>query len=273
MIETIIGLDLAATFQKPKVGLALVEKQGERFVLSTAKLIKSTREILDSIQLPSVLLAIDAPLRLPLGNDPQIDRIEELEREWNMLYTYRPWEHLAFHKLSKVYSISGRPFSSLALTYTAQILKGLLEKCGWKLVSSPDQASGLCFTEVFPNLTVEILLDEKKGESREPLEKKQEFVSNLFAGGYDISLVDKTKEGLPSFMKCEDKLDAIICAWTGALLIQSQENSMPIRMLHTARFSVIVQRGRFQDGKKLTEVSTRFPANFLKRGNMLCLSL
>jgi hypothetical protein len=49
---------------------------------------------------------------------------------------------------------------------------------------------------------------------------------------------------------------------------------MPIRMLHTSRFSVMSQRGGgVQHGKKPTEIPTRFLANFPKRGSMLYVSL
>jgi hypothetical protein len=40
--------------------------------------------------------------------------------------------------------------------------------------------------------------------------------------------------------------------------------SMPIRMLHTSRFSVMSQRGGVRHGKEFTAVSTGFPANFPK---------
>jgi hypothetical protein len=39
---------------------------------------------------------------------------------------------------------------------------------------------------------------------------------------------------------------------------------MPIRMLHTSRFSVMSQREGVRHGKEFTEVSTGFPANFPK---------
>ena len=56
-------------------------------------------------------------------------------------------------------------------------------------------------------------------------------------------------------------------------IIAYNEDSMPIRILHTSRFSVISQRGGVRHGEEFTEIPTGFPANFPKRGSMLYLSL
>jgi predicted nuclease with RNAse H fold len=146
VINTIIGLDLAATFQKKKVGVAVVNNQGDAFALTSVQLLKSTDEILDSVRKaePPVLSAIDAPLKLPLSDNPYESNTRDMELQWPMVYTYRPWEYLIFEKLRKEYRISGRPFSSLTITYRAQILRRLLEMRGWKLVSSPEQMTNRC---------------------------------------------------------------------------------------------------------------------------------
>ena len=207
MLKTIIGLDLAATFKKRKVGVAVVKIQRDVCALTSVQLLKSTDEILGAVQKaePPVLLAIDAPLKLPLSDEPNELNIQDMENRWPMVYTYRPWEYLVFERLRKEYGISGRPFSSLAITYRAQALKGLLERGGWKLVSSPDQITDRCFTEVFPNLTLGILGFAKQ--------KRWEFVSNLFQDGYcGVSLSNETGKPLKNFLAKEDILDAIICA-------------------------------------------------------------
>jgi hypothetical protein len=105
----------------------------------------------------TLIKAIDAPLKLAMSDKPNESNIRNMESQWPMVYTYRPWEYLIFEKLRKEYGISGRPFSSLTITNRAQVLRRLVERRGWKLVSSPDQITGKCFTEVFPNLTMGIL--------------------------------------------------------------------------------------------------------------------
>ena len=223
MVKTIVGLDLAATLQRGKVGIAVIQNQKEIFSLNSTQLVKSTWEILSIIddeaaQTP-VILAIDAPLKLPLSNDSLETDAVELETQWPMVYTYRPWEYLVFEKLKKEYGVSGRPFSSLTLTHRGQVLKMLLERKGWKLISSPDQFTDRCFTEVFPNLTMNILDLRRLGGKDE---RRRKFVSRLFTDGYHgMCLENETGEQLDAFMDKEDILDAIICAWTGALFLQS----------------------------------------------------
>jgi len=135
--------------------------------------------------------------------------ISELEAQYPMVYTYRPWEHLILLKLKDEYGISGQPFTSLALTYRAQILKGILERRGWKLVSSPHQTTDYCFSEVFPNLTMDIL-------SRGVEYSKRELVRGLFdiKERGDMHLFDGTNSRLPGtpYDQGGDILDAIICA-------------------------------------------------------------
>jgi len=76
----------------------------------------------------------------------------------------------------------------LAITHRAQILKGLLERRGWRLVSSPGQLTDHCFTEVFPNLTMGVLEPGRSDRAR-----RWDFVQRLFHGGYnDISLGNDT---------------------------------------------------------------------------------
>ena len=225
MFKTIIGLDLASTFKKSKVGLAVLEKKPKGFSLSSTKLVKSTNEILAAIEevRPPVLLAIDAPLKLPINSDFSYADIEIAEMKWPMTYTYRPWENLIFLKLKNEFEVSGRPFSSLTLTYRGIILKRLLEEKGWVLISSPNHIADYAFTEVFPNLTMNVLEKAKINEAGDKKEKRREFVTRLFAEGYhDVILKNETGAPLSSFMKKEDILDAIICAWTGALFAESQ---------------------------------------------------
>lgn len=235
MTKTVIGLDLAATFQKKKVGVAVVKNQGDVFALTSVKLLKSTDEILEVVQKaePPALLAIDAPLKIALSDEPNEINIRNMETQWPMVYTYRPWEYLIFEKLRKEYGISGRPFSSLTITYRAQVLRRLLEKGGWELVSSPDQMTGRCFTEVFPNLTMGILGFEKQ--------KRWEFASNLFQDGYcGVSLSNETGKQLESVMNEDDILDAIICAWTGALFVCSTNQSKMAVCLGDDKYGFVI---------------------------------
>jgi hypothetical protein len=235
VIRTIIGLDLAATFQKKKVGLAVVKIQGDVFALTSVQLLKSSDEILDAIQKakPPVLLAIDAPLKLALSDEPDESNIRDMESQWPMVYTYRPWEYLVFEKLKKKYGISGRPFSSLTITYRAQLLRGLLEKVGWKLISLPEQMNDRCFTEVFPNLTMGIMGFTKQ--------KRSEFVSNLFQNEYcGISLLNETGKPLNNFMDKEDILDAIICVWTGSLFARSTNQSKMAVCLGDDKYGFVI---------------------------------
>jgi hypothetical protein len=66
---TIIGLDLAATFRKAKVGAAVMVKTSHGYELLRADLIKTSDEILAVIEgiEPPALLCIDAPLKLPIN--------------------------------------------------------------------------------------------------------------------------------------------------------------------------------------------------------------
>ena len=65
MVNTIVGLDLAATLKDDKVGAAILQREGEKFVLVSARLIKHTSQITDLIYSEvvrtPVLMAIDAP--------------------------------------------------------------------------------------------------------------------------------------------------------------------------------------------------------------------
>ncbi len=71
MLNTIIGLDLAATFDEPRVGVAVLRRQGDGFALVSTALVTTAREILRSTEKAKapVLLAIDAPLKLPVACD------------------------------------------------------------------------------------------------------------------------------------------------------------------------------------------------------------
>jgi hypothetical protein len=226
MIKTVVGIDLAATLQSAKVGMAVVENRGVDFYLISTKLAKTTEEILHFIddsefQTPT-LLAIDAPLQLPLSGKPSEYDAHEEEKVWPMVYTYRPWEYLVFEKLRKEYGISGRPFSSLTITYRAQVLKGLLQRRGWKLVASPGQTTDRCFTEVFPNLTMGVLEPRRLNGREDKEERRQNFVKRLFAEGYlGVYLKNESGEELEALMNYPDVLDAIICAWTGAIFVHS----------------------------------------------------
>jgi hypothetical protein len=223
-LRTVIGLDLAATFQGRKVGIAAVAIRDGRFCLTSVHTISKTREILTAIDqaaAPPVLLAIDAPLKLPIDPGASEELIEVREAEWDMPYTYRPWEHLIFHGLRREYSISGRPFSSLSLTHRAQVLRRLLANRGWVLTSTSSEEALCTFTEVFPNLTVGIL---ERGEAP----SHHQFASNLFDQGYNgLALTNETGTGLPHLLANEHRTDAIICAWTGCLFIKPPDPSAP----------------------------------------------
>jgi hypothetical protein len=220
MKKTIMGIDLAATFKKSKVGVAVIESLGDNsFALTSVYLLKTTKKILSLItdHKTSTLLAIDAPLKLPIDYKTSKIEITQIEDHWSMAYTYRPWEYLIFEKLKSEYKISGRPFSSLTITHRARELKRLLEDEGWKLISSPDQVGDLSFTEVFPNLTMGILKHE--GPVNRMIFVEQLLERNIIRDG-DIYIEDETGERLawqPPYN--EDILDAIICAWTGVLFI------------------------------------------------------
>ncbi len=104
---------------------------------------------------------------------------------------------------------------------------------GWKLVSSPDQMTDRCYTEVFPNLTMGILGFAKQ--------KRWEFVSNLFQDGYcGVSLSNEIGKPLESFMDEEDILDAIICAWTGALFARSTNQSKMAVCLGNDKYGFVI---------------------------------
>lgn len=223
MVNTIVGLDLAATLKDNKVGVAILERKAAGFALASAYLVKHTSQIMDLIHRkavkPPVLMAIDAPLRLPLDNEELA--LSDLEARWPMVYTYRPWEYLVFQRLKKEYAVSGRPFSSLTITYRGQILKRVLEGEGWQLISSPSQISDRCFTEVFPNLTMGILMKPTAGDDKD--ERRRRFVTGLFGKGYHgIALQNETGKQLDEFLHSPDMLDAIICAWTGCLFAKSR---------------------------------------------------
>jgi predicted RNase H-like nuclease len=101
------------------------------------------------------------------------------------------------------------------------------------MVSSPDQMTGRCFTEVFPNLTMGILGFEKQ--------KRCEFASNLFQDGYCwVSLSNETGNQLKSFMADEDILDAIICSWTGALFARSTNQSKKAVCLVDDKYGFVI---------------------------------
>lgn len=220
--ETVIGLDLAATLRKAKVGVAVVGHDRDGPVLREVMAVRTTDEILkivDEVRLPA-LLAIDAPLKLPFSCDASEEEIAKLEGQWDMVYTYRPWEDLIFNKCSQL-KVSGRPFSSLSLTYRAQILKGILEKRRWKLISSPwREADGKkkYFTEVFPNLTMAAMGTQFKSKG-EKESKRLSFVEGLFQ---ENSIITFRKGRLVGDLadKEEDILDAIICAWTGVMFLE-----------------------------------------------------
>jgi len=220
--QTVVGIDLAATLKKSKVGFAIARTEGSHYRLTAAYPLRTTSEILSQLSElePPVLLAIDAPLKLPLSDIHQETMIDDLETQWDMVYTYRPWEDLIFNKSSR-FKVSGRPFSSLAITYRAQILKGVLERRGWKLIASPNEMTSneqYYFTEVFPNLTMSIM-GATSGEKRGRAKQRLAFVEGLFdEGQHEVALkgreeVDRLSE------EDEDVLDAIICAWTGVLFL------------------------------------------------------
>lgn len=239
MLNTVVGLDLAATLRAPKVGMAVLRREGGKYELTGSWTVRWTREVLDILHgegiKPPVLVAIDAPIKLPFGAltgrgslEAKVRELEELAGTpggWDMVYTYRPWEYVIFEKLKEC-GISGRPFSSLAITYRGQVLKELLEDRGWELVWSPGQLKGRgrYFTEVFPNLAIGILdkagASGAKGSKGERLSRKRAFVWRLFKEGYNgVSLVDRA--GLKVEGAGDHLLDAVICAWTGALLAES----------------------------------------------------
>ena len=64
----------------------------------------------------TLIKAIDAPLKLAMSDKPNESNIRNMESQWPMVYTYRPWGYLIFEKLRKEYGISGRPFSSLTIS-------------------------------------------------------------------------------------------------------------------------------------------------------------
>jgi predicted RNase H-like nuclease len=104
---------------------------------------------------------------------------------------------------------------------------------GWIMVSSPDQMTGRCFTEVFPNLTMGILGFEKQ--------KRWDFVSKLFQDGYcGLSLKNETGKPLESYMAEEDILDAIICAWSGALFDRTTNQSKKAVCLGDDKYGFVI---------------------------------
>lgn len=232
MSVSIIGIDLAATFKQKKVGVAVVDYRDDRSVLSAVGLLKSTEEILsfiDPISSP-VLLAIDCPLKLPMNFSPLESLVHKTESEWPMLYTYRPWEFLIFQTLKQTYGVSGRPFSSLTITFRGQILRKLLERRGWKLTSDPRKMADRCFTEVFPNLTLGILKEQRR-----------EVVASILEGRYSrITLSNKTGEAVESLIKNDDVADAVICAWTGALFVHSQTQPRSVMRLGDDKFGFVI---------------------------------
>ena len=226
MLNTVIGLDLAATFDQPRVGVAILRRQGGVFALVSTALVTSTEEILNEIKgaTPPALLAIDAPLKLPVACGASDAEIAEVERRWNRPYSYRPWEYLVFEdrQMKREYAISGRPFSSMVLTYRGQILMGLLQRRGWNLASLPQELGQRSFTEVFPNLTLGILQGPRPKDKHQRQAMRQAFVTDLFRRGHNgIRLVNKTGKELPTLTTNGDVADAIICAWTGSLLPKS----------------------------------------------------
>ncbi|MCX7966323.1 MAG: DUF429 domain-containing protein, partial [Syntrophorhabdaceae bacterium] len=163
---------------------------------------------------------IDAPLKLPIPDVFTEKMINDIEHEWGKVYTFRPYEDLIFNKKSK-FKASGRTFSSLAITYRAQILRIILEMRGWRLIASPDEVIDKrhnYFTEVFPHLTLNIL-GIKLGKKRVRYKQKQEFVKDLFKKKI-YGIYFKRKNDLKDLSdKEEDVLDAIICGWTGVLFL------------------------------------------------------
>ncbi len=224
MVNTIVGIDLAATLQGDHVGIAILQNDRGAFVLTGHHCVRYTNDIFsiinNEILTPPVLLSIDAPLKLPLYCNDEAPNIHAAEQQWPMIYTYRPWEYLIFHGIGNEYKISGRSFSQIAITYRGQILKSLIERNEWQLISSPNQLSSHSFIEVFPNLTVGILERSAIGANATERQKlRRKFVDALFAVSYlGVTLRASEPYLIPTN---PDVLDSIICAWTGALFSKS----------------------------------------------------
>jgi hypothetical protein len=72
-------------------------------------------------------------------------------------------------------------------------------------------------------------------------QKRWEFVTNLFTDGYcGVSWSNETGKPLESFMDEDDILDAIICAWTGALFARSTNQSKMAICLGDDKYGFVI---------------------------------
>jgi len=174
----ILGIDLAGS-EKRKTGICLLYKK----LNAKCRILFKDKEILDLIEEERPdLIAIDAPLSLPLGR-------KNLRRS---KIHFRKCDRELWKFGIKFFPITLGPMRTL--TKRGVKLKKILEKKGFKVI------------EVYPGASQDILRIPRKGEG----------IKRLFRGLKKLGI-----KGLRKNLT-DDELDAITCAHTGLLYLKKK---------------------------------------------------